>query len=124
MFKHLIGNEPVKQVLTRLITSGRIPNSLLFAGDEGVGKRQFALEIARTFLCGEKEDGEPCGVCSSCIRVDTFVFPERTDKNKDEYKKVFFGSHLDVGSVVNYKRTILVDAIRDLERQANFRPYE
>lgn len=124
MFNSLIGNENAKQTLRRLIANKRIPNSLLFAGDDGVGKRQFALEVARTFLCCDKTDGEACGVCSTCTRVDTFEFPERTDKNKDQYRKVFFGSHLDVGTVVNYKRTILVDAIRDLERHANFRPYE
>jgi DNA polymerase-3 subunit delta' len=57
--------------------------------------------------------------------VGGFVIPaEPTDKNKDDFKKVFFGQHLDVGKVVKFRRTILVDAIRDLERNANFQPYE
>lgn len=124
MFTSLIGNENAKHTLKRLIANSRVPNSLLFAGDEGVGKRQFALEVARAFLCNDKNEGEACGVCSVCTRIDSFEFPERTDKHKDEYRKVFFGAHLDVGTVVTYKRTILVDAIRDLERHANFRPYE
>ncbi|MFM9905662.1 MAG: DNA polymerase III subunit delta' [Pyrinomonadaceae bacterium] len=124
MFTKLIGNENVKLTLKRLIANGRVPNSLLFAGDEGVGKRQFAFELARAFICTDPANGEACGTCAACTRVDNFVIPEPTDKNKDEFKKVFFGGHSDVGKVVTYKRTILVDAIRDLERNANFRPYE
>ncbi len=124
MFSKLVGNENVKQTLRRLIAKGRVPNSLLFAGDEGVGKRQFAIELARAFVCTDPVEGEGCGVCSACTRVDTFVIPETTDKNKDEFKKVFFGGHSDVGKVVAYKRFILIDAIRDLERHAHFLPYE
>ena len=124
MFSKLIGNEQVKQTLKRLLSNGRVPISLLFAGDEGVGKLQFALELAKAFICKEPSDHEACGVCAACVRVGAFLIPEPTDKTKDEFKKVFFGGHSDVGKVVTYKRTILVDAIRDLEKHANFRPYE
>ncbi len=124
MFKNLIGNDHVKHTLRLLLAKGRVANSLLFAGDEGVGKRQFAFELARAFICTEPTDGEACGVCAACSRIDKFVIPEPADKNKDEFKKVFFGGHVDVGMVVTYKRTILVDAIRDLERSANFLPSE
>jgi|CXWL01.1.fsa_nt_gi DNA polymerase-3 subunit delta' len=124
MFSKLVGNDEVKRTLGRLISVGRVPNSLILSGEDGVGKRQFALELARTFLCAEPINEAACGVCSGCVRIDSFEFPSREDKNKDEYKKVFFGGHIDVGTVVHYKRTILVDAIRDLERHANFRPYE
>ena len=124
MFSKLVGNDAVKQTLKRLIERGRVPNSLLFAGPDGVGKLQFALELARTFICSTPSDGEACGVCSVCDRVDNFALPEVTDKNKDDFKKVFFGGHTDVGKLVPYKRFILVDAIRDLEVHANFMPYE
>ncbi len=124
MFSKLVGNENIKLTLRRLLSKGRVPNSLLFAGDDGVGKRQFAIELAMAFICKEPVENEACGVCAACSRVDAFVIPETTDKNKDEFKKVFFGGHSDVGKVVTYKRTILVDAIRDLEKNANFRPFE
>ena len=125
MFSKIVGNEHVKHTLNHLLANGRVPNAMLFAGDDGVGKLQFALALARAFICTDPTGGEACGVCSACSRVDTFVIPtEPTDKNKDEFKKVFFGGHSDVGKVVTYKRTILVDAIRDLEKHAYFRPYE
>jgi DNA polymerase III subunit delta' len=124
MFDRLVGNHQIKAVLKRFLLKERVPNALLFAGDDGIGKRQFALELARAHLCSGLADGEGCGVCSQCHRIKDIDIPEPTDKNKDEFKKVFFGEHLDVGQVVAYKRLILVDAIRDLERNANYRPYE
>lgn len=97
---------------------------MLFAGPEGVGKRQFALEIAKSLLCAEPENGEPCGVCATCRRIAASDIPPVTDKNKDEFKTVFFTHHGDVATIVPYKNFILVDAIRDLEKEANFRPFE
>lgn len=124
MFTKLVGNANAKQTLRRLLAAGRLPNSLLFAGPEGVGKRQFALEIAKTFLCLEPNDNEACGVCAACRRIGVLDIPPVTDKNKDEFETVFFTHHRDVATVVPYKNFILVDAIRDLEKEANFRPYE
>ena len=122
MFNSLIGNDHVKQTLKRLLANGRVPNSLLFAGDEGVGKRQFAIELAKAFVCKKPSDNEACGACAACRRADVFVFP-KSDKG-DDYEQVFFSEHPDVGTVIPFKRNVRVDAIRDLEREANFRPYE
>ena len=47
----------------------------------------------------------------------------KTEKG-DDYDKVFLSGHPDVGVVVPYKRILRVGAIRELEREANFRPYE
>lgn len=122
MFADLIGNDGVKQVMKRFIAGHRLPNSLIFAGDEGVGKRQFALAAVRAMLCRDAVDSEPCGVCSICKRVGEFAFPGEDDK--DAHKLVIWSGHRDVGTVIPYKRNILVDAIRSLEAEANFRPYE
>lgn len=122
MFKHLVGNEHVKQTLRHLISKGRVPNSLLFAGDDGIGKRQFAIELAKAFICLDPAEGEACDLCAACRRADLFSFPKPDDK--DAFKRVIFSDHPDVGTVVPYNRNILVDAVRHLESEANFRPYE
>ena len=122
MFSKLIGNDNAKRSLKRLLANGRVPNSLLFAGDEGVGKRQFALQVAKAFVCKEPTDHEACGVCAACRRADVFTLPK--SDNKDAHKVVIFSEYPDVATVIPYNRNILVDAIRDLEREANFRPYE
>ncbi|MEO6654575.1 MAG: hypothetical protein ABIO36_00680, partial [Pyrinomonadaceae bacterium] len=110
MFSKLTGNDHVKQMLRHLLANKRVPNSLLFVGDEGVGKRQFALELAKAFICTEPSNGEGCNACPSCRRADVFLFPKPDDK--DGHKRVIFSDHPDVGTVIPYNRNILVDAIR------------
>jgi DNA polymerase-3 subunit delta' len=122
MFSHLIGNERVKESLTHLLRSGRLPNSLLFAGPDGVGKKQFAIELARAFVCQESVDGLACRNCAGCSRVGQFYTPT-TEKGED-YEFVFFGEHPDVGIVIPYKRILRVNSIRALEKESNFRPFE
>lgn len=122
MFEHLVGNQHIKEVAARLIASGRVPNSMLFAGDEGVGKRLFALEIAKAFVCIDPDEITACGVCSACKRVDKFVLPV-SDKG-DDYDQVFFSEHPDVGIVIPFKRNVRIGAIRHLEKEANYNPFE
>jgi len=61
MFDQLIGNQAVKDAVRRYISNRRVPNSMLFAGPDGVGKKQFALELARSIVCIEAANGEACG---------------------------------------------------------------
>ena len=118
MFGKLVGNERVKENLRRLVANGRVPGGLLFAGPEGVGKKGFALELARGLIC--KNGG--CEDCPICGRIGTFDLPN--SEKKEDYEKVFLSGHPDVGIVIPFKRNILVNGIRALEQEANFRPFE
>lgn len=122
MFDKLIGNNHLKIVLRRLLANERVPHSLLLAGADGVGKKHFALELAKSFVCLHSKNAEACDVCANCRRADKFISPKADDR--DAHKKVVFTEHPDIGLVVPYNKNILVDAIRELEREANFRPYE
>ncbi len=125
MLSSILGNEDVKSSLIKLKASGRVPNAMLFVGPEGVGKKLFALELARLLLCPTVSgDDDACGLCSACTRIGTFEVPEPNDKNQAEFKKVFFGRHGDVGLVVAHRRIIAVDAIRDLEKEVHYQPFE
>lgn len=123
MFDTLVGNRAVKDILQRLLASKRIPNALLFAGAEGVGKKQFALQLAKAFVCQDPRQVEGCDKCAACRRADVFVFP-KPDAKGEEYDEVFFSEHADVGMVIPFNRNLRVGAIRQLEREANFLPYE
>ncbi len=122
MFSSLIGNDLVKVFLRRHLATSRVPNAILFAGTEGVGKRLFALELAKAFVCRNKTNDEGCGTCPACTRSGHFELPR--DDDREALKKVIFSNHADVGMVIAYNRFILVEAIRDLEKEAYFRPYE
>lgn len=122
MFSHLIGNEEVKTRLSRMLANGRFPNAMLFSGTDGVGKKLFAVEIARSFVCTSLVENRACGECAACKRIAAFNTP--TSEKGDDYDHVFFSEHADVGLVIPFKRNLRVGAIRALETQANFRPYE
>jgi DNA polymerase-3 subunit delta' len=122
MFNEFIGNDPTKEILRRLIQTRRIPHSLLFVGKEGIGKKQFALELAKSFVCQNKNELEACDDCKNCHRASNYNLPKPDDK--DSHQKVIYSGHPDIGTVIPYKNSILVDAIRNLEEEANFLPYE
>jgi DNA polymerase-3 subunit delta' len=105
-----------------MLEKNRVPRSLLFAGIEGVGKKRFALELAKSFVCLAPENAEACDKCAACRRADKFNFPKPDDR--DAHKEVIFSEFPDIGLVVPYNKNILVDAVRNLEKEANFRPYE
>jgi len=123
MFSHLIGNDDAKETLRRLLSSGRLPGSLLFTGEAGVGKKLFALELAKVLNCRNREGIEACDECSSCKRISRSTFPPFRDDDEDKARLVW-SEHADVAMVRPYKQIIRVGPIRELEREANFRPFE
>jgi DNA polymerase-3 subunit delta' len=124
MFSHLAGNQRVKESLRRMLTVRRVPGALLFAGEEGVGKKLFALELAKAINCRTPvEEVEACDRCPSCLRIMRSGFPAHTSDD-DNKKKLVWSEHRDVALVRPYNRNIAVDKMRELEREANFRPFE
>lgn len=122
MFDQLRGNERVKLLLGRILESHRLPGALLFSGEEGIGKKLFALEVARALNCRSARGVQGCGECSSCLRIGTFNYPQ--SEESDDWKNIIWTNHGDVGIVVAPKRVLLVDQMRQIEREANFRPFE
>lgn len=45
-FEQILGNDPAKVYLRRALQTKSVPNTLLFAGPDGVGKSQFAQDLA------------------------------------------------------------------------------
>jgi len=124
MFARLAGNQRVKESLRRMLASGRVPGALLFVGEEGVGKKLFALELAKSLNCRTPVEGvEGCDVCASCVRISrsTFAAHASEDENK---RQLIRSEHPDVLLARPYNRLIRVDVMRELEQEANFRPYE
>src|SRR5256714_13496512 len=122
MFADLIGNDRVKKLLRRMLQSSRLPGAMLFSGEDGVGKKLFALEIARALNCRTPQGTEGCGHCPPCLRIAKFNYP--TSEESDDWKGIIWTDHPDVGMVVAPKRVLLVEQMRKIEREANFRPYE
>jgi DNA polymerase-3 subunit delta' len=123
MFSRLIGNNEVKESLRRLLAGGRVPGSLLFTGEAGIGKKLFALELAKAMNCRTRLGVEACDECSSCKRISRSTFPP-FGKDDDDKERMIWSEHADVAMARAYKNIIRVPVMRELEREANFRPFE
>lgn len=82
-FSKVTGHDFQKEFLLKSIEKGRVANSYLFYGQEGIGKRLIALEFAKLLNCKRKNDRpkeNPGGVCecSSCLKIDSSNHPDVT----------------------------------------------
>jgi DNA polymerase-3 subunit delta' len=81
-FAKLVGNQRNKEILQRLLKNGRVNSTLIFAGPDGVGKRQFALAFAKAVNCQKAPAGayalDSCDECSVCRRIDANVYGDVT----------------------------------------------
>ena len=72
-WKRIRGHDVLVQAFQRVIRRGRLAHAYLFAGPPGIGKKLFAVELAKTLLC-EAPDAEKkldaCDVCPACLQVE------------------------------------------------------
>lgn len=78
MWRGILGHDDVVDKFRRTLASGRLASTYLFVGPPGVGKRQFALELAHSLLCTEADPArlEPCGKCDSCRMFSALNHPD------------------------------------------------
>jgi len=70
--------ERIKIFLERFFNPEIKPvQSLLFYGEEAVGKKTIALAFAKALLCqGEQKTWNGCGHCQNCLRFDKGLHPD------------------------------------------------
>jgi DNA polymerase-3 subunit delta' len=83
------GQDEARNTFRAAVERGRLGQAYLFVGPDGVGKRLFALELAKALLC--ERPPEPltaCGRCPSCAQVEAGTHPDvftlRTPEDKHE----------------------------------------
>ena len=82
-FADIIGHKAPVELLMRAVARGRVPQSLLFGGPEGVGKRAVALALAQAVNCPSQKNGDACGLCNTCRRIAGGRFPDVVVLGKD-----------------------------------------
>ncbi len=74
-FKDIAGNVRIKRILKLAFERGRVPHSVIFAGPEGVGRREMALTLAKTLNC-RTLTADSCDECPSCRAIDAGTHPD------------------------------------------------
>ena len=75
-FKDFIGHNALKRHLAESIDKGRISHAQLFSGAAGVGTLPLAIAYAQYLNCTSRHDGDSCGVCPSCIKMQQLAHPD------------------------------------------------
>lgn len=132
-FKDIIGQDRPVNILRGCITKERIPHALLFAGDEGIGKRLTAVNFAKALNC-QGVPGEKLEVTGSLL----FEMPEQETPDSEldtqsdacdkcpSCKKIESGNHPDIFMIgpEGEGGQITVQAIRQLEESLSYKPFE
>jgi DNA polymerase-3 subunit delta' len=72
------GHDALIEGFRRAVARGRLAHAYLFTGPAGVGKRLFAVELAKALLCEKSTTGtlEGCDRCPSCVQVEAGTHPD------------------------------------------------
>lgn len=110
-FSQILGHRRLLALLSRALVNDTLPQSLLFAGTRGVGKRRTAVALAEAINCLQPVANatlprDACGTCSSCRRIARGVHPD-----------VPIVEPGDMGE-------IKIDQVRDVIDRAGYRPFE
>lgn len=68
-FSDVIGQEHIVRTLLNQINSDKVSHAYLFSGTRGTGKTSTAKIFARAVNCTNKDAGEPCNICDSCVTI-------------------------------------------------------
>jgi DNA polymerase-3 subunit delta' len=77
----------------------KLPNAVLIHGQSGIGKFEFAIELARALLCEASAGSKPCNQCEACRWFDSGNHPDFIALVPETHRKLLphdnFDSEID-----------------------------
>lgn len=75
-FKNVMADAALKQQLVALVDENRISHAQLFLGKEGTHGFALAIAYAQYICCEDKQHGDSCGKCHSCVMFEKLQHPD------------------------------------------------
>lgn len=104
-YTEVLGQQKAAELVSRNLSSGRIPHGYIFKGPDGVGKQLFARGVAAAVNCRGDRTAEACGECTSC-------------------RKFLSGNQPDFVVIRPEQGTVKIAQVRELIRLLEYPPYE
>ena len=75
-FSRIPERSELKDYLRQLVDQKKIPHAQLFLGRPGYGTLALAMAYVNYLLCQNRNGGDSCGQCSSCIKTYKLIHPD------------------------------------------------
>ncbi len=106
-FEDIKGQDNAIDFIKNSVKNNKISHAYIFSGPTGVGRKMAALNFAKALNCLDLKDGEPCGACIPCRKIDASNHPD-----------VFIFSPEKEGSGIG------IDKIRSIIKDIGLKAYE
>src|SRR5438105_85117 len=118
-FDDVIGQQAVTRTLRNALSSGRIGQAFVCAGQRGSGKTTTARILARALNCVNGPTAEPCGVCDACVEIaqgrdiDVLEIDAASHTGIDNIREVVIAG-LAIAPVRNRYKVFIIDEVHQL----------
>ncbi len=122
-FAGIIGQTAVTETLKNQIISGRASHAYLFCGTRGTGKTTTAKVFSKALCCHAPVQGEPCGVCPSCLAIaqdasmDVIEMDAAANNGVDNIRQL--RDSVVYPPQIGKKKVYIIDEAHVLSRDAN-----
>ena len=147
IYDNLIMQPNAWNTLNNYLNKQKLPNALLFYGDNGLGKEGHAIEFSALINCSDLINQKSCGQCNSCTKIKAFqygnlklIHPLPTGKSKspgnplsnltksefENYQNMLLLKSKDPYYKIQFTKanTILINSIRSLKKELSMSKIE
>lgn len=75
-FKSIIGQKKLIDKLIIGYNENRLAHTQVFIGNEGYGALPVVIAFAQYINCTNKQNGDSCGTCPSCVKFQKYAHPD------------------------------------------------
>ena len=125
LFENIVGNNKIKESLKNAVKSNNVSHSYLFVGKAGVGKKNFAKDLAKKVMClGSNGGAQNNGVKNNEVRNNNVANDnlELDFDNCDSCIKFDANSNPDFSIIVPDGKSIKIEQIRNLQARIVEKP--